>query len=32
MIKDDPAKDDSSAQIIVVQNWTEELEWKVPTK
>jgi hypothetical protein len=32
MIKDYPAKADSPAQIIGVQNWTEELKSKVPTK
>ena len=32
MIKDDAAKADSSVEIIVVQNWTEELKSKVPTK
>ena len=32
MIKDNPATADSSAQIIVVQNWLEELKRLVPTK
>jgi hypothetical protein len=32
MIKDDSAKADASVQIIVVQNWTEELKSKVPRK
>ena len=31
-IKDDPANADSSTQIIVIQNWFEELKSKVPTK
>jgi Tol biopolymer transport system component len=31
-IKDDPANADSSAQIIVVLNWTEELKRLVPTR
>jgi hypothetical protein len=32
MIKDDSAKADASAQIIVVQNWLAELKRLVPTK
>jgi hypothetical protein len=32
MIKEDPAINAGSAQIIVVQNWFEELKRLVPTK
>ncbi len=32
MIKEDPANDAASAQIIVIQNWFEELKRLVPTK
>ena len=32
MIKEDPANDAASAQIILVQNWFEELKRLVPTK
>lgn len=32
MIKDDPADATVSTQIVVVQNWSEELKRLVPTK
>ncbi len=32
MLKEDPSNTDSSSQIIVVQNWLEELKSKAPIK